>query len=170
MSRAGGPAKACRFSFFALTLLNRNTLLKNVGILFCLGGVLAGLLFGCTTKQETAVKPEPTSKIIAKVNGTPITEEDLIFRRPGAHGQRKATGDQQKALDDVITEELLYQQGLRIGLDKDPVRCASKRMRSSASVGPTAPSWWDCFCCWLLQLLFTRAFERVLPSRDHDTA
>jgi len=120
MSSAGGPAKACRFSFFALTLLNRNTLFKNVGILFCLGGVLAGLLFGCTTKQETAVRPGLESKIIAKVNGTPITEEDLTLRRSGAHGGRKAPGDQQKALDDVITEELLYQQGLKIGLDKDP--------------------------------------------------
>ncbi len=64
--------------------------------------------------------PEMESKVIAKVNGTPITEEDLSFRLPGAHGERKASGNQQKALDDVITEELLYQQGLKIGLDKDP--------------------------------------------------
>ena len=103
-----------------MTLLHRNTLLKKGGILFCLGGLLPGLLFGCGAKPETAARPEPESKIIAKVNGTPITEEDLILRRPGAHGQRRATGDQQKALDDVITEELLYQQGLKIGLDKDP--------------------------------------------------
>ena len=39
---------------------------------------------------------------------------------PGAHGERKAPANQEKALDDVITEELLYQQGLKIGLDKDP--------------------------------------------------
>ena len=82
--------------------------------------MLAGLLVGCTKKNEPNVKPELESKILAKVNGTPITEEDLSFRLPGAHGRRKATGDQQKALDDVITEELLYQQGLKIGLDKDP--------------------------------------------------
>ena len=78
------------------------------------------MLCGCTGKQEAAVKPELASKIIAKVNGTPITEEDLSFRLPGAHGERKASGNQQKALDDVITEELLYQQGLKVGLDKDP--------------------------------------------------
>ena len=95
-------------------------LLRKIGILFCLGGVLAALLYGCTGKKEAAGKPELEGKIIAKVNGTPITEEDLRFRLPGAHGERKASGNQRKALDDVITEELLYQQGLRIGLDKDP--------------------------------------------------
>ena len=93
---------------------------KKVGILFCLGGGLAILLCGCAGKQDAAAKPEPASKIIAKVNGTPITEEDLTFRRPGGHGARKTPGNQQRALDDVITEELLYQQGLKIGLDKDP--------------------------------------------------
>jgi parvulin-like peptidyl-prolyl isomerase len=96
-------------------------LLRKIGILFCLGSVLAALLCGCTGKKESAAKPEQESKILAKVNGTPITEEDLSFRLPpGHHGERKASGDQQKALDDVITEELLYQQGLKIGLDKDP--------------------------------------------------
>jgi len=82
--------------------------------------VLAVQLYGCTGKKESAGKPELESKIIAKVNGTPITKEDLSFRLPGAHGERKASGNQQKALDDVIIEELLYQQGLKIGLDKDP--------------------------------------------------
>jgi len=93
---------------------------RKVGTLCCLGGVLAALLSGCTGKEESAGKPERASKVIAKINGTPITEEDLSFRLPGAHGERKASGNQQKALDDVITEELLYQQGLKIGLDKDP--------------------------------------------------
>jgi peptidyl-prolyl cis-trans isomerase C len=95
-------------------------LLRKIGILFCLGGVLAALLYGCTGKKEAAGKPELESKVIAKVNGTPITEEDLRFRLPGAHGDRKTSGNQRKVLDDVITEELLYQQGLKIGLDKDP--------------------------------------------------
>ena len=95
-------------------------ILKKVGVLCCLGGMLAALLWGCSGKKESAGKPELESKIIAKVNGTPITEEDLSFRLPGAHGARKASGKQQKAVDDVITEELLYQQGLKIGLDKDP--------------------------------------------------
>ena len=95
-------------------------LLRKIGNLCCLGGVLAALLCGCPGKKESVGKPELASKIIAKVNGTPITEEDLSVRLPGAHGERKAYGNPQKALDDVITEELLYQQGQKIGLDKDP--------------------------------------------------
>jgi parvulin-like peptidyl-prolyl isomerase len=88
--------------------------------LFFLCFILAGLLGGCTAKKESTKSSETEGKIVAKVNGTPITEEDLLFGLPGAHGVRKASGDQQQALDDVITEELLYQQGLKIGLDKDP--------------------------------------------------
>ncbi len=95
-------------------------LLRKIGILFYLGGVLAALLCGCTGKREAAEKPHLASKIIAKVNGTPIMEEDLTSQLHGFHGAKNAPEIQQKALDDVITEELLYQQGLKIGLDKDP--------------------------------------------------
>jgi peptidyl-prolyl cis-trans isomerase C len=124
----GGPwPQARRFSFLPLLYWkifgsdpDRNMFLKKLGILFCLGGGLALLLCGCTGKQEATVKPEPAGKIIAKVNGTPITEEDLSFRLPSAHGQRRPSGNQQRALDDVITEELLYQQGLKVGLDNEP--------------------------------------------------
>jgi hypothetical protein len=64
-------------------------LLKKIGILFCLGGVLAALLQGCTGKKEAVGKPEPPSKIIAKVNGAPITEEDLPFGFPAATAKEK---------------------------------------------------------------------------------
>jgi parvulin-like peptidyl-prolyl isomerase len=95
-------------------------LLRKIGTSGCLGCMLAALLWGCTAKQEVAGKPEKESKVIAKVNGTPITEEDLTYRLHGVHGAKNAPEIQQKALDDVITEELLYQQGLKIGLDNDP--------------------------------------------------
>jgi peptidyl-prolyl cis-trans isomerase C len=94
--------------------------LKKPALLLLLCFILAGLFIGCTAKKEPAKSSERGSKVIAKVNGTPITEEDLSFRLPGAHGEKRASGNQQKALDDVITEELLYQQGLKIGLEKDP--------------------------------------------------
>jgi len=85
-----------------------------------MGLIPATVFGGCTAKKESAKSPETEGKVVARVNGTPITEEDLSFRTPGAHGQRKASGNQQRALDDVISEELLYQQGLKIGLDKEP--------------------------------------------------
>jgi EpsD family peptidyl-prolyl cis-trans isomerase len=88
--------------------------------LFFLCFILAGLLSGCTAKKEAAKSSETEGKIVAKVNGTPITEEDLTYWAHGVHSAKNAPGIQQKVLDDVITEELLYQQGLKIGLDKDP--------------------------------------------------
>jgi parvulin-like peptidyl-prolyl isomerase len=94
--------------------------LKKPALLLLLCFILAGLFIGCTAKKEPAKSSETGGKVVAKVNGTPITEEDLRFRLPGTHGDRKTSGNQRKALDDVITEELLYQQGLKIGLDKDP--------------------------------------------------
>lgn len=94
--------------------------MKKAALFLLVGFILAHTFGGCTAKKESAKSSVTEGKVVAKVNGTPITEEDLSFRLPGAHGERKASGNQQKALDDVITEELLYQQGLKIGLDKDP--------------------------------------------------
>jgi EpsD family peptidyl-prolyl cis-trans isomerase len=97
--------------------------LKKPGLLFFLFFlcfILAGLLSGCPAKKESARSSETEGKVVAKVNGTPITEEDLTYWTHGIHGGRKASENQQRSLDDVITEELLYQQGLKIGLDKDP--------------------------------------------------
>ena len=94
--------------------------MKKPALLFFLCFILAAPLSGCTTKKEPAKSSETGGKVIAKVNGTPIREEDLTSQLHGFHGAKNAPGAQQKALDDVITEELLYQQGLKIGLDKDP--------------------------------------------------
>ncbi len=94
--------------------------MKKLALLVFICFSLANTFSGCTAKKESAKSSETEGKIVAKVNGTPITEEDLSFRLPGAHGGKAAPGNQQKALDEVITEELLYQQGLKIGLDKDP--------------------------------------------------
>jgi len=93
---------------------------KKAALFLLVGFILVHIFGGCTAKKESAKSSETEGKVVAKVNGTPITEEDLSFRLPGAHGEKKASGNQQKALDDVITEEILYQQGLKIGLDKDP--------------------------------------------------
>lgn len=56
-----------------------------------------------TTDDQSAVEPERTGKVVARVNGKPIYEDDL-------NG---------KNLDFVITEEIIYQVGLQQGLDKE---------------------------------------------------
>lgn len=82
--------------------------------------ILAALLVAaCSGKKEPAEKSQPPVKIIAKVNGTPITEDDLRLSIRTAHGMAPES-EKVRALDDVIQAELLYQEGLRLGLDKDP--------------------------------------------------
>lgn len=76
---------------------------------------------GCKeqAKKDTPAHQEKQPKVLAKVNGVPITEVDLAFKMSKTHGM--ANGQQpDRTLDDVIREELLYQQGIKLGLDKDP--------------------------------------------------
>ncbi len=74
---------------------------------------------GCSGKKEPVAQSQPATKILAKVNGTPITEDDLRLSARTAHGMTPE-GEKLRALDDVIQAELLYQEGLRLGIDKDP--------------------------------------------------
>jgi len=94
--------------------------LKRLALLVLIGFILVPASMGCTTKKDSGEFPKKEGKVVAKVNGIALTEEDLTFRLPAAHGGRMASGNQPKALDDLINEELIYQQGLKIGLDKDP--------------------------------------------------
>ena len=57
--------------------------------------------------------------ILARVNGTPITEEDITISLSRGHGRPAEIQAGREFLDDVIVEVLLYQQGLKLGLDKE---------------------------------------------------
>jgi peptidyl-prolyl cis-trans isomerase C len=78
---------------------------------------LAAATIVATLALTACNKPENDGKALAKVNGTSITREDLeLTAKQSGHGEAR----QMKDLDYVISEELMYQQGCRIGLDKDP--------------------------------------------------
>lgn len=78
------------------------------------GAVLAMLclLAACSEKSDQQ------GKALAKVNGTTLTEQDLALgsQPTGGHGQEV----RKSGLDYLITEELFYQQGIKLGMDKDP--------------------------------------------------
>lgn len=57
--------------------------------------------------------------IIVTVNGVAITEDDLNLALQGGHGGSITPQMREKALQDLIDEELLYQNGVKLGLDKD---------------------------------------------------
>jgi parvulin-like peptidyl-prolyl isomerase len=87
--------------------------------IFLILSIAALLVVGCSGKKEPAGKSQPAAKVLAKVNGTSITEDDLRLSVRTAQGMAPEN-EKLRALDDVIQAELLYQEGLKLGLDKDP--------------------------------------------------
>jgi peptidyl-prolyl cis-trans isomerase C len=75
---------------------------------------------GCAKRPEKASSDKDIKqpKILAKVNGVPITEDDLAFQISKAHGEPAQSKG--RDLEQVIKEELMYQQGLKLGIDKEP--------------------------------------------------
>jgi peptidyl-prolyl cis-trans isomerase C len=93
------------------------------------------LLAAALLLSLTACNQKPGGKILAKVNGVPLTEADLKYEPPAAHGlQNQQTGGP-KNINDIINQELLYQQGLRLGLDQDP---SFQKKLASFSTDPQA--------------------------------
>lgn len=77
---------------------------------------------GCTKQPQkaSATNDIKQPKILAKVNGVPITEADLAFQQRKAHGVAADPDKKGRDLEQVIKEELMYQQGLKLGIDKEP--------------------------------------------------
>lgn len=60
-------------------------------------------------------------KVLATVNGVPITEYDMKQSlRRGGHGGEVTPEATQKILQTLVRNELIYQQSLELGLDKNP--------------------------------------------------
>lgn len=60
-------------------------------------------------------------KVLATVNGVPITERDLEHRaRKGGMGALPGQPPSAGILETIVRDELVYQQALRLGLDRDP--------------------------------------------------
>jgi EpsD family peptidyl-prolyl cis-trans isomerase len=83
-----------------------------VSLLGC--AALAAALAGCGQSQATASGDDPraSGKIAAKVNGTPISVQQIAG---GA-----ASGNPAQALERIIDRELLVQKALQAKLDRDP--------------------------------------------------
>lgn len=75
------------------------------------------LLSAAAILSLAACNQKPGSRVLAKVNGVVLTEEDLRFQPKDGHGKPPEYGS--KSINDIINQELLSQQGLRLGLDQD---------------------------------------------------
>ncbi len=90
-------------------------------------GTLSLGLFACgeeaPEKTETTSKVQVNGDVVATVNGSPIGSEDfalLATRKSPGKGDGLSLEERKEVLDDLVTEELLYQKALKEGYDKDP--------------------------------------------------
>lgn len=88
----------------------------NVGRLFIV--FLLSCLFTLPGCKATVKKEQGSPKSLATVNGIPITGDDVVLRM-GGHEHLMNSPLKDRVLDDIITDELLYQKGVQLGLDKD---------------------------------------------------
>lgn len=84
--------------------------------------ILMAALFACGEKREATRKSgsDVQGRVLATVNGVPITELDmkqLLRRIP--HGEQASPEPTQAMLNTLVRNELIYQQSLELGLDKN---------------------------------------------------
>jgi EpsD family peptidyl-prolyl cis-trans isomerase len=94
--------------------------LKKPSVLFIAVLLLASLL-ACADKKGANQKADAEVKILATVNGVPITEYDLkqILRRvPTGEGMHPEVSH--NMLQTLVRDEIIYQKSLELGLDKNP--------------------------------------------------
>jgi peptidyl-prolyl cis-trans isomerase C len=80
-------------------------------------------LFSCAEKREPNRKTDGDvqGKVLATVNGVPITQNDVkrSLRRV-AHGETLNPEATQNILESLVRNELVYQESIELGLDKNP--------------------------------------------------
>lgn len=93
--------------------------------------LLLALPAGCEQRTSTpagapsasaASVPPVESKVLASVNGVPITELDvqLRVRGGGGHGGPALAAPTPAVIETLVREELVRQRALELGLDRDP--------------------------------------------------
>ena len=85
--------------------------------------ILVASLFSCTEKREANQKADgyAQGKVLATVNGVPITENDVKqSMNRFAHDEAVNPEASKNVLEALIRNELIYQQSLELGLDKNP--------------------------------------------------
>jgi hypothetical protein len=82
---------------------------------------------GCSQKEEAAPKPpaEATvaSPIVAHVGTSTISADDLkafLATRPRSYRRQMSEEELQKRLDEIVLEEVLFQEALRLEIDQHP--------------------------------------------------
>ena len=87
--------------------------------------LVCGFTQSCDQHQSPLVEG-----IVASVNGTEITQEDLTLASrtaTGGHQEQEPSADKVNVLEQIIMQELTYQHAIKLGLDADPAYQAELR-------------------------------------------
>jgi parvulin-like peptidyl-prolyl isomerase len=102
-------------------------IIKNPIGLVCLAVLILWLTSGCSKDDpdnktvEEGVREKPS--VVATVGNNAITVSDFksyLSDRPTPYRYRVSKKDIEKRLDEMVLEEVLYQEALRLKLDQDP--------------------------------------------------
>lgn len=86
-----------------------------------LGSLVLSVFLALQGGALYAAQDKPADKVIATVNGQPITEQALMmYANERDNGRGNSSVNQQALLNEIITRDLLYQQAVAKGLDKEP--------------------------------------------------
>ncbi len=88
--------------------------MRSTIFLVCLA-MIVPFISSCTNQPS-----QSADAVVAVVNGSAITEDDLALFMNGGHSIREPEDARLRMIDELINQELLYQQGLKLGMDKDP--------------------------------------------------
>jgi EpsD family peptidyl-prolyl cis-trans isomerase len=89
-------------------------------LLAALTGTVAPTL--AYAQKANPPKPAAAVKVLATVNGKPITTADVQFAMmsAGTHQGQETPSDSKAVLDEIILQELAYQKAKQLGIDADP--------------------------------------------------
>ena len=90
--------------------------------------LIAAVLVSCGGQKK------PQGTVLAKVNDQVLTLEDVLYQLPPVYRDQFRGKDLQDAVDNWINTQLLYQQAVKAGADKDPEVQAVIRFRTTDAV------------------------------------
>ncbi|MDX1697277.1 MAG: peptidylprolyl isomerase [Thiohalobacterales bacterium] len=107
-----------------------------------------GTMTGCDQMQTSLTPEKPadettaalTGDVVATVNGAPITQEvlDIYNRQRAAKGVGQNADDPDAALNELIALELMRQEAISKGADKDPVMIATLNQLQRSTLASAA--------------------------------
>ena len=85
------------------------------------------LALGCSQKEEAAQTPPAkkasTSPVVAQVGNNTISADDFkafLATRPRSYQRQMSEEEMRKRLDEILLEEVLFQEALRLEIDQHP--------------------------------------------------